>query len=106
MTRRDKVRQAVSYWRARQTEEWNSLEARPGSFQGRYSFEEIASLRDYVGRCERGVASLFAVSRVSPHVVVYEDFVVSYRETAKQVLDFLGHRLGHTASGAEAAEAG
>jgi trehalose 2-sulfotransferase len=90
ISRRDKVRQAVSYWRALQTEEWNSLEARPGAFQGDYSFERIASLRRYIEQCERAWRDFFTLSGIRPYRVVYEDFVVSYREATARVLAYLG----------------
>jgi LPS sulfotransferase NodH len=91
ITRRNKLRQAVSLWRANETGLWGLVEERseqeePCSFDCRkidHYLQEIvlqeAAWQDY-----------FHEIGVSPCVVVYEDFVRDYEPTIRRCLKSLG----------------
>lgn len=75
VSRRDKVRQAVSMWRALQSRRWR---ARPG--EGRepaaepvYRFDGIDHLVQRFTAEDRGWAELFGAHAITPLRIVYED---------------------------------
>jgi len=92
LTRRDKVRQAISHLRASQTSLWHSTEvyasaaARP---KARYSYEGVANavLSDAAGNAEW--QQYFSDSAIVPLSLVYEDFVQDWEGTLRRVLDYL-----------------
>jgi trehalose 2-sulfotransferase len=109
LTRRDKVRQAVSWWIAFQTRVWavrnrneeratlqvlqsvRNLEApqirrqEPG-----YSFEKIDSLVQEIVRREAEWQKYFTEGGIKPLTVVYEDFAQCDEATTLQILLYLG----------------
>lgn len=112
ITRSDKVRQAVSYWKAFQTQTWavvdetsldrSSLNGsqhkilgyhplvwkhRP-SFTGElhFDFERIDTLVRYIESSEEHWQKYFAENGITPLTVVYEDLVAAYEQTAIQIL--------------------
>jgi LPS sulfotransferase NodH len=87
ITRRDKVRQAVSLARAIQTQAWWA-EMEPVRDPS-YDFAAIDRLLQLVVLHEAGWQSFFAAHAITPFVVVYEDFVHRYGATALDILDFL-----------------
>jgi trehalose 2-sulfotransferase len=96
VTRRDKVRQAVSLWRAIQTRTWRQEE---DILRGHYHHELVFHFEavDYLVRqIEEHEASwwqYFAENHIHPFKVVYEELTHSYEETAKDILRFLGVRV-------------
>jgi LPS sulfotransferase NodH len=87
VVRRDRVRQAVSYVRALQTDVWR--EDGSGRSEPRYDFERISRrLEDLVAR-DRAWDRWLAARRVEPLEIVYERFVESYEPTVRSVLDHL-----------------
>lgn len=88
ITRRNKVRQAVSLERAIQTGAWAypMKEARSPE----YRFDAIDRRLQEITLQESGWQELFGAHAITPLVVVYEDLVAQYRETALQLLDALG----------------
>jgi LPS sulfotransferase NodH len=113
VTRRDKVRQAISYYKALRTDYWAPAESwqpfyqvvsslggdigTPIGEQNRQSnVKEPAfdfDALDYTVKCiekdELEMQQYFAACGVQPFKVVYEDFVQAYEETALQILDYL-----------------
>lgn len=87
ITRRNKVRQAVSLARAVQTQAWWA--GMPQVRSPEYDFAEIDRLLQVVTLHEAGWQELFSAHAVTPFVVVYEDFVHGYEKTALDILDFL-----------------
>ncbi|HLJ69544.1 MAG TPA: Stf0 family sulfotransferase [Chloroflexota bacterium] len=88
ITRRDKVRQAVSAFKGKQSRAWTSRAAgakRPLAFN--FPLVE-ASLRQMV-REEAAWAQFFTDSGIVPYTVIYEDLVRDYEATLRGVLDFL-----------------
>lgn len=109
ITRRDKVRQAISYWKALQTDEWIGIEdgqtqvqitasksalaengkRQPSKKEVLFDFKTIERLRRGLEEDEREMQQYFATCQVQPLKIVYEDFVGTYEETVLQVLDYL-----------------
>jgi trehalose 2-sulfotransferase len=117
ITRRDKVRQAISYWKALQTGSWVEVQdwetkyavhlpagwqelAAKGQRENRrmwgivdgevkFDFKAIERLRQGIEDDETEIQQYFALCGVSPFTVVYEDLVQHYEETARQILAYL-----------------
>jgi trehalose 2-sulfotransferase len=89
MTRRDKVQQAVSLWRAVQTQSWRSREA-SGDDSPVYDFEGIDHLVEQLRSQERAWRDWFGGADVHPIDVTYEQLDASPGDTVSRVLDALG----------------
>lgn len=112
VTRRDKVAQALSLWRAVQTQSWRSAAvAGAGGSSGRsgssgqsgssgwsgsnlgsvvYNFDAIDHLVSQLERDERAWIDWFARTRRRPVEVSYEELDVSLTDTVARVLSTLG----------------
>ena len=90
-TRRNKVRQAVSWWIAHQSGIWIwDGEEKPGpSKEPEFNFKAIDYLVQLIVMHEAAWQEYFSDCNTTPFVVIYEDFVKSYEETALQILSFL-----------------
>jgi LPS sulfotransferase NodH len=90
ITRRDRLRQAVSWVRALQTLKWvtdvGPRVERPEVFD----HDHITQKLGRIDREEEVWESLFDRHRIEPHRVVYEDFVAAQAETVRAVLETLG----------------
>lgn len=92
ITRRDKLRQAISFWKAYQTGVWGvgaakeREPARPAAFDYEGITRALRMLIDH----EAGIDEFFARSGVSPFTVVYEELVEAYEETVRAVLRHIG----------------
>ncbi len=90
ITRRDKVRQAVSwlkflqgnawYWEDEEPQEIKNLEFKPGVMK-----EFIVQTASH----ETAWLEFFRKNEIHPYIVVYEDFVAAYEKTAKEIIEFL-----------------
>ena len=90
MTRQDKVRQAVSLWRALQTWSWSShQEGAVGTDHLAYSRAAIAHLIREIEAHEFEWRAYFRECEVEPLTIVYEDFVGRYEETVREILHYL-----------------
>jgi LPS sulfotransferase NodH len=94
--RRDKVRQAISLWRALQTRIWRA--ERPtddgGPPQLRYSFDAIEHLRRRLSTDDEAWGRFFADSRVEPLELFYEEDVEPHPGAAvSKVLAYVGVEL-------------
>lgn len=92
ITRRDKVRQAISFWKAIETNvwSWSSDESPVPAKEPAFNYEAIQSLEQEIMAHEAAWRQYFELCRVEPLVVVYEELVPAVEETARQVLQFLG----------------
>jgi trehalose 2-sulfotransferase len=92
MTRRNKVRLAVSWWKAVKTAEWHLL---PGEtrkaidLHDGYSFEAINHLYAECSMREAGIQEFFSEGGIVPLTIVYEDFIQEYENTVRKILAFL-----------------
>ncbi|HLG63328.1 MAG TPA: Stf0 family sulfotransferase [Ktedonosporobacter sp.] len=90
ISRRDKVRQAISHWKAIQTDVW--MTARSQHFSEKeviFNYNVIERLRRSIEYDEQEMQQYFTSSGIQPFKVVYEDFVQNYQETLQQILDYL-----------------
>ncbi len=95
MTRRNKVRLAVSWWKAIQSGEWHRLRREKGNPQPKvskdaYSFDAIHHLLVESVLREAGIQAFFSEAGIQPLTIVYEDFIADYEGTVNRVLDFIG----------------
>jgi LPS sulfotransferase NodH len=96
LRRRDKVRQAVSLWRAIQTWQWRQDVERARSDRRpeperelRYSFAAIDHLRRRLEASDLTWEVFFETMAADPMIVTYEDFVHAKQETVLAVLRHL-----------------
>ncbi|MGD9694484.1 MAG: Stf0 family sulfotransferase [Thermoleophilia bacterium] len=97
LVRRDKVRQAVSLWRALQTWQWredgptvpaaDERDARGEPL--RYSFAALDHLRRGLDDEEAWWDAYFAAAGIDPLTIVYEDFADGHDDTVREVLRYL-----------------
>jgi LPS sulfotransferase NodH len=92
MTRRNKVRLAVSWWKAIKTAEWHRLAGVPPKLvdlRDAYSFDAIHHLYCECSMREAGIQEFFAEGNIVPLTIVYEDFIQEYEKTVRKILAFL-----------------
>jgi LPS sulfotransferase NodH len=88
--RRDKVAQAVSLWRAIQTQKWRDEEdARSELFDLQYDYTAIKHLAEELHRWDAKWEDWFHATGREPIRVIYEDFVGARAATLGRVLDAL-----------------
>jgi LPS sulfotransferase NodH len=92
ISRREKDRQAVSLWKAEQTDIWNMPvgESREARRQPEFDFEAIDRLARQLQDHDAAWERYFQEAGVEAFTVVYEDLVGAYEETALEALDYLG----------------
>ncbi len=93
MTRRNKVRLAVSWWKAIQTQEWHRLRGespKEADLTNAYSFDAVNHLYCECAMREAGIQEFFSEGDIIPLTIVYEDFILEYEKTVRTVLEFLG----------------
>lgn len=95
LTRRNKVRQAVSWWKAIVTQQWHleiGKEKQPvrEDLRKQYNFEAIRHLLLEITLRESKIQAFLEAGSIVPLTVVYEDFVKEYTETIGKVIAFLG----------------
>ncbi len=97
LRRTDKVRQAVSLWRAIQTWHWREDAAgtsgMPPAPALRYSFEAIDHLRRRIIASDRAWETYFGAIEAEPLTLTYEEFVPAMHETVARMLRHIG--AGH-----------
>jgi len=106
MTRRNKVRLAVSWWRAIKSGEWHRpgrsaatvvdpAEGRapraepPADIAQLYDYDAIAHLLAEASLREAAMQEVFDRWRVVPYTLVYEDVIAGYERSMRGLLDFL-----------------
>lgn len=89
--RRDKVAQAVSLWKAIQTQHWrNEVDVDPVSRAAAYDYQALRHLLDELHRWYARWEDWFHATGREPVRVIYEDFVDARAATVGRVLDALG----------------
>ena len=98
MTRRDRVRLAISWWRAIQSQDWHrptregtALGVRPPRTAAPIAYDRnaIDHLLREIDEREAAIHDVLRRWDVQPHTMVYEDFIASYEDTVRGVLDLL-----------------
>jgi trehalose 2-sulfotransferase len=90
MTRRDHVRQAVSWVRALQTLSWQSSHNERPERPLEFDPEHITRKLGRIGREEEVWRALFDRYGIEAHEIVYEDLVSDQNGTLREVLEFIG----------------
>jgi trehalose 2-sulfotransferase len=93
MTRRNKIRLAVSWWKAIQSQEWHRLHGiRPQAIDiaDRYVPDAIDHLVAEAVMREAAIQEFFTQGQIVPLTVTYEDFIAKYEETVFDILTWLG----------------
>lgn len=89
--RRDKVAQAVSLWRAIQTQQWRgSIEHAQSLPEAQYDFRALDHLVGELHRWDAAWEDWFHATGREPIRVIYEEFAGSRAATVGRVLDALG----------------
>ena len=92
MMRRNKVRLAVSWWKAIKTQEWHREKGQApvhADLSDAYSFEAIRHLLLECSMREAGLQEFFSKAGIIPTTLVYEDFILSYDQTIRNMLEIL-----------------
>lgn len=92
MTRRNKVRLAVSWWKAIQSGEWHLLPGelpKAADLSNSYSYDAINHLYNECSMREAGVQEFFTEGNIVPLNIFYEDFVQQYEQTIRRILEHL-----------------
>ena len=90
ITRRDHLRQAVSWVRAQQTGKFHAQDPSAAERAPEFDRDRIARMLARVEREEGLWESLFEQLQIEPRRVVYEDLVAAQEETVRAVLEHLG----------------
>lgn len=95
MTRRNKIRQAVSWWKAIVSETWHRPQGvprpyNPEDIRDRYDFAAIQHLLFETSLREARIQDILGQAGAMPFTVVYEDFVQSYEQTVRSIVRYLG----------------
>lgn len=92
LTRRNKVRQAVSHWRAIQSHVWHQFEAQPQQPEAEscFQFEAVDTLVQDIVLREAAWQEYFSEANAIPLMVVYKDFIQAPEATARSILSYLG----------------
>jgi len=93
VTRRNKVRQAVSWYRATVSKEWTREPGSPPPVRDVTDLYSRGHIQHYMAHAvmvDAMMSDVFCAAGIRPHVVVYEDFVVDVQATIAGIFDFLG----------------
>ena len=91
ITRRDKVRQAISWTKFLQGTAWYWEDEKPQKIEKPEFKPEV--IREFIIQTaahETSWQEYFRQNQIQPYIDVYEDFVTSYETTAKKIVEYLG----------------
>lgn len=91
--RQDKLRQAVSLWKAIQTWTWKAGEPPEGKFshlqkEPRFHYEAIGYLLQQLAAHEAAWQKYFEANGIEPFTIVYEEWIPNYEVTARSFLRY------------------
>lgn len=94
LTRRNKVRQAVSWWKAIQDNEWHIEAGKSRStdqsfYKDKYDFNAILHLWKESMLREANMQDYFTNYQIKPLTLIYEDYIQDLEQTLKLIIDFL-----------------
>jgi trehalose 2-sulfotransferase len=90
IVRRDKLRQAISFYRAIRSDRWVSDGFHDSGPRPRYDRQEIARCQRQLQSQETAWRLFFETNDIQPMLVHYEDLDGDYEGTARAVLRYLG----------------
>ncbi len=91
ITRRDKVRQAISWMKFLQGAAWYWEDEKPQQIEN-WAFKPDV-IREFIIQTathETAWQAYFRKNAIQPYIVVYEDFVTAYEKTAEEIVAYLG----------------
>lgn len=93
--RQDKLRQAISMWKAKQTKIYNSIQTTDTQHPTpaappKYNFEEIKKILTRFEKEEAAWKNFFTENNFPHRAVTYETFVTRYQEETRELVEFLG----------------
>jgi trehalose 2-sulfotransferase len=89
VSRRDRVRQAVSLWKALQTQAWAADDGDGAGHEPVYSFEAIDHLRALIAAHDRAWMAFFDANGIEPLAVTYEQVAADLPGVVRSVLQHL-----------------
>lgn len=104
-TRDDKLRQAISWYKARQTGVWGQSDGKDDVKLGRawrlgneplqpgelaFDYDGIAELLAQAEQEDAAIASFFASAGITPYRVIYEEFSPNFGEKTLDILHWMG----------------
>ena len=92
ITRRDEIRQAISFVRAAQTESWNSNMA--AIKEPVYDGPAIAQALDRIAHENMQWSNYFASNNISPLHITYEELIGDTPATIGKIMNLIGEQLG------------
>ncbi len=94
ITRRDNIRQSISYLKSIQSGKWTSLDQE--YLKPAFDYKRIKGYQSQMDSEEKGWETYFKQKEIEPLRIIYEDFVLSYSDTILKVLNFLGIEIPET----------
>lgn len=87
LTRRDEVRQAISYYIAGETKRWRRFSDRPGANSAGpdYSFDKILGNLGFIQNCNKQWLGFFHANGLKYFPMVYEDLAQDYEATIRKL---------------------
>ncbi len=94
LTRRNKIRQAVSWWKAIKDQVWHIEPGQrrsndPDFYNTNYDFAALTSLLNEVCLRECSIQEYFSRYEIAPLSIVYEYMILDFEGTVRKVIDFL-----------------
>jgi LPS sulfotransferase NodH len=90
LTRRDRLRQAISFARARQTNQWRSMD--PSITTPCYDRDAITRGLEFLAGEEASWESCFARNSISPYRLTYEELNAAPEDAIRELLTYLGYQ--------------
>ena len=90
--RDDKLRQAISLWKAKQTKVYNSLQEGSVTQAGelKFDYDEIRKIVGRFAKQDDSWGTFFEQNGIEPFEVHYEAFAEDYEATTRKMVEFLG----------------
>ena len=89
--RDDKLLQAISHWKAKQTKVYNSLQENSVSAEElKFDYEEIRKIVKRFTEQDEAWGTFFEQNGIEPFEVHYEGFASDYGATTRKMVEFLG----------------
>lgn len=97
LRRGDKLRQAISWWRADATGQYALADGEQAAPPPPFDRDAIARLLRYAEECEAGWGDWFTAHSIAPFEIVYENMACELATTVRELAAFLGVALppGH-----------
>ena len=92
LTRRNKIRQAVSWWKAIQNNVWhieNGEKTKQEFSANKYDFDALSHLFKEAFLMECATQEYFKKYNIIPLNIVYEDYIQDFEGTIRRIIDFL-----------------